>query len=303
MPVRFSVIIPLYNKCLSIERAVHSVLGQRCRDFELIIVDDGSTDNSARLVEQISHPSIRLIRQANAGVSAARNAAIFNSRGDYIAMLDADDVYKPDFLNEIDRLIHRYPQAGMYCTGYEFLYPDGQVKAANINRTARQPDQLISDYFEVCARGDLLVSTSSVCIPKGILESIGGFPENENMGEDQSVWSQIALRYPTAYSNRILSQYFQDTQNRLMKTVDVETELPYSCRLQQCLDNGKVPIELRSSIRLYIAGHLLDLVRRNFIANRFDRCGLLLADPRIRKLRMRWLYWLVRVQAACLRHG
>jgi len=88
-----------------------------------------------------------------------------------------------------------------------------------------------------------------------------------------------------------------------MKTVDVETELPYSCRLQQCLDNGNVAVELRSTIRLYIAGHLLDLVRRNFIANRFDRCRLLLADPRIRKLGMRWLYWAVRVHAACLRHG
>jgi len=298
MPVQFSVVIPLFNKSDSIQRAIHSVLSQTAGDFEIIVIDDGSTDGSAELVRELNHPLIKLIYQENAGVAAARNKGIFVAQGKYIALLDADDCYHPDFLKEIKALITEHPDAGMYCSAYEFKFSDGRSRPANIKVPKQTKRQLIKDYFKVCAIGDLLVSASSVVIPKSILNQVQGFPVSENMGEDQSVWSQIALDYSTAYSARILSQYHQDVSNGLMQTVAVKKELYFSIRLQKLLDLNMVDDRLRASVKDYISGHILDLIRRNFISNHLNICRTLLIDIRSRRQLKRWGYWYLRTHAA-----
>ena len=109
-----SVVIPLYNKQLEIGAAVRSVLAQTRPPQEIIVVDDGSTDGGAEVVCAIGSPLVRLVRQSNAGVCAARNRGIAESTGEYIALLDADDAWEPGFLAEIAAMIREFPGCGLY---------------------------------------------------------------------------------------------------------------------------------------------------------------------------------------------
>ena len=113
-----SVVIPLYNKEKEIARTLRSVLAQTSQPLEIIVVDDGSTDGSAARVEEIGSPLIRLIRQENRGVSAARNRAMQEACGEYAALLDGDDTWEPGYLAEIERLIAAYPGCGAYATSF-----------------------------------------------------------------------------------------------------------------------------------------------------------------------------------------
>ena len=113
----FSVVIPLYNKQDCIRNTVQSVLNQTFPDFEINIVDDGSTDRSLEIARQFDDPRIRVFSKPNGGVSSARNYGIRQSRKKYIAFLDADDLWYPDYLSEIARLIDKYPGCGIYSAG------------------------------------------------------------------------------------------------------------------------------------------------------------------------------------------
>ena len=116
-----SIVIPLFNKASHIKDTIESVLAQSYQNFELIIVNDGSTDNGPKIVREIKEPRILVIDQANAGVSAARNRGIDAAKGDLIAFLDADDLWNPDFLSAIMRLYQRFPWAGLYATAYRIV--------------------------------------------------------------------------------------------------------------------------------------------------------------------------------------
>ena len=115
---RFSVIMPLYNKAPYVRKAAESVVAQTCKDWELVVVDDGSVDSGGEIVKSINDSRIRLVRQDNAGVSAARNRGVAGTTSPYICFLDADDWWEPTFLEEMAQLIERYPDAGIYGTGY-----------------------------------------------------------------------------------------------------------------------------------------------------------------------------------------
>ena len=123
----FSIIIPLYNKAPYIEKALSSIVSQTFQDYELIVIDDGSKDDSASIAEKLIHnqwgdgSKAKLIRQSNSGVSTARNNGVAASHGDYICFLDADDWWEPTFLEEMAKLIQDYPDAGIYGTGYTII--------------------------------------------------------------------------------------------------------------------------------------------------------------------------------------
>ena len=114
----FSIIIPLYNKANYITKTIQCVLKQTVQSFEIIIVNDSSTDNSLNIVSNIQDERITIYTKPNGGVSSARNYGIKKAKFDYIVFLDADDLWEEDFLSSINQLIQRYPQAGMYCTGF-----------------------------------------------------------------------------------------------------------------------------------------------------------------------------------------
>lgn len=211
---RFSVIMPLYNKAPYVRKAVESVVGQTCRDWKLIVVDDGSTDGGGDIVTSIADPRIRLVRQENAGVSAARNRGVVLSgeaafRSPYICFLDADDWWEPTFLAEMAALIERHPDARIYGTSY-WIVKNGRKRLAPIGVEEGFAEGEIN-YCQVYARTLCMPLTSiTVCIPRRVFDETGGFPLGITLGEDFLLWLRIALTHKTVMLNKPLANYNQD---------------------------------------------------------------------------------------------
>lgn len=209
----FSVVIPLYNKRDTIARALDSVRAQTLQDFEVIVVDDGSTDGGADVVRSYADPRIRLVQQPNAGVSAARNAGIAAARSDTVALLDADDEWKPEFLETIQGLQRDFPEAAVWATNYEFARSNGTVVPTRIRGLPHFPWRgVLRDYFAVACRSDPPLNSSAVAALRAALQSVGGFPVGLRSGEDLLTWARLASRFRVAYDSRALSRfYFPET--------------------------------------------------------------------------------------------
>lgn len=215
----FSVIIPLYNKSAFIEKCLKSVLDQTFQDFELIVVNDGSTDNSAEKVKNLigqtaapfaMRPEHRfiLLNQPNSGISVARNNGVKASKYDYITFLDADDWWDVHFLEEMKRLIDDYPMAGMFGSKYYWV-----KNGSNRGFVNHEPDDFRGyiDYIKAYNYSWWMpISSSSVVIRKNIFLEAGGFKGILKFGEDFDLWIRIALNHKVAYINRHLSYYNQD---------------------------------------------------------------------------------------------
>ena len=206
--MRFSVIIPLYNKGPYVSKALSSVIVQTFRDFEIIVVDDGSSDDSCRVAKStldgagVDH---LLISQANAGVSTARNNGVSASRGDYICFLDADDWWAPTFLERMDRLIDEYPEAGIYGTNYYYVKNGRQRVCVTTAETG------YINYCKVYAEKlQMPLWTGAVCMPREVFNEFGGFRPHLRLGEDFDLWIKVALKYKVAFLNEPLSYYYQD---------------------------------------------------------------------------------------------
>lgn len=187
-----SVVIPLFNKEATIERSLRSVLAQTFQDFEILVVNDGSTDGGSQLVA--GNPRVRLVNQPNAGVAAARNRGIAEARGEIVAFLDADDEWLPEFLATVDGLAAARPEAGMFGTSY--LYE---------SRPAVLSDATMPDYFRVATESAPPINASAVAVRKAALAAVGGFPVGVKSGEDLLTWARLAARFPLAYDARPLA--------------------------------------------------------------------------------------------------
>lgn len=218
MRPRFSVIMPLYNKAPYVKKALESVLIQTYTDYEIIVVDDGSTDNSADIVRELVigncklvNDQFRLISQANAGVAAARNNGVAKLKGEYVCFLDADDWWKPTFLEEMDRLIKDYPDAGLYATNYVY-YKQGKTHVAlHLKRG-------YMNYPEAYLHGEMPVWTGATCMPRRVFDEMGGFPVGIKLGEDFLLWAKTALKYPIAFCELPLAYYNNDVPASLRAT-------------------------------------------------------------------------------------
>ena len=126
--VKVSIVIPLYEKAAYIQRAIESVLAQTHQNFELIVIDDGSTDGGGNIVRRFTDPRIRMIVQKNTGKCVARNRAIKQASSDLVAFLDADDEWLPDFLETVLALWEKFPEAGTWGTAYSEIRPKGQLR-------------------------------------------------------------------------------------------------------------------------------------------------------------------------------
>lgn len=207
---RFSVIIPLYNKAPYVRKTVESILGQTFSDYELIIIDNGSTDGSSEIVADISDSRIRIVRlEENVGVSNARNKGVSLSTAPYITFLDADDWWEPTFLEEMVGLIERHPGAGIYGTGY-YIVKNGKKRPAPIGIDSDFTEGEIN-YCAVYAKTLCMPLTSiTVAMPRAIFDETGGFKPHLKLGEDFDLWVRIALNHKVVFLNKPLSNYNQD---------------------------------------------------------------------------------------------
>lgn len=144
-----SVIIPLYNCKKYITRAIESVLKQTYLPKEIIVVNDGSTDNGEKIVEEMHHPLIKVINQKNGGVSSARNTGINEARGQFIAFLDADDEWLPNHLEIITNLIELYPKCGLFATSYYIKPINQEAFMPSIADSYLADKGIINDFYKI----------------------------------------------------------------------------------------------------------------------------------------------------------
>ena len=211
----FSVIIPVYNKEKYVQAAVKSVLNQTFTDFELIIVNDCSTDNSRKEVSKIISEQIKTIEHLeNKGLSASRNTGIKNATGNFIAFLDADDEWKPDFLATIKSLISTFPEAQLFATNYEELYADGIKVIHNQKLSKLGNDFLVDDFFELNL-GKPIYFPGSLCVKKTVFDEIGYFDEKITYSEDVDFNIRTNLKFKLAYSTKALVTYTMFSENQI----------------------------------------------------------------------------------------
>lgn len=213
--MRFSVIMPLYNKAPYVSKAIRSIIKQSFTDFELVIVDDGSTDDSAEIAEQTieGNKNCRLIRQKNAGVSTARNNGVSVSNGDYLCFLDADDWWEPDFLERMDSFISEYPDAGLY--GSNYLY----VKNGKVRIGVHSAKTGYINYCRVYAdNGFMPIWTGAASVPRSVFDEMGGFCPELALGEDFILWLSISCKYKVAFLETPLASYNQDADTKSRAT-------------------------------------------------------------------------------------
>ena len=208
----FSVIIPLYNKEAYITKTVQSVLTQTFSEFELIIVNDGSTDNSLSIAKTINDKRIKVIDQKNFGVSIARNNGVSVSTYDNIAFLDADDWWDKNFLLEMSCILNDFPEAGIY--GSKYYWMKNGKRQLSINHKGADFRGYI-DYFEAYTYSLWMPLTSiSTVIKKNVFNDLKGFKSNLKFGEDFDFWVRAALKYKIAYVNKPLAYYNQDISSK-----------------------------------------------------------------------------------------
>lgn len=266
----FSVVIPLYNREHTIHRAVKSVLEQTYGSWELIVVDDGSTDNGASSVEAINDPRIFLVRQENAGVSAARNTGIAHSTKPFVAFLDADDTWEPEYLEQLNKLINRFPGMGAYATSYFLKYPARGSTKAVINGVPENGEGgQISNYFKGAATGSNPLCTISTCVPREILLEMGGFPEGVSLHEDLYLWAKIALKYPIAFCPVPLATYykFEEDGTCLNRVIEVNDFLFFNF-LGDLIDQRELSMEILAYVKRYLNQWVVrDAVKAAAISN------------------------------------
>jgi len=218
-----SVVIPLYNKEKAIIGTLESVRTQTFTDFECIIVNDGSTDSSANVVEQWINSSFhhsfdssfRLINQLNGGVCSARNMGIREAKGEYIALLDGDDLWDKDYLKEQMRMVEDYPECGMWSINYGETR-DGKIIRDVSTGLPKGYRGEVKNYFEIEGRVSDLVCSSSVLLRKEVFEKVGCFDERMRYAEDTDMWWRVIAQYPFAFYDRYMVYYQFDTENRAM---------------------------------------------------------------------------------------
>jgi len=220
-----SVAIPLYNKQNSISSTLQCVLQQSFKDFEIIVIDDGSTDNSILKVKEFEDKRIRLIQKKNGGVSSARNRAIEEAKYNYIAFLDADDYWEPSYLEEQAKLIHDFPMAYMWGCAWGVLNNSNKQK---VNHSLPEGFRgLITDFWEI-KRTTNIFCASAVVIKKDAFSVTGNFDERICYAEDLDMWYRIILNFPVVFYNNTLAYYTMDSENRAMnKNRPLSAILPY----------------------------------------------------------------------------
>jgi len=303
----FSVIVPLFNKGPYIARAVGSVLAQDWPDYELLVIDDGSTDNGVAIIkEQFSDPRIRIVAQANSGEGAARNRGLAEMRGRIAALLDADDEWLPTHLRDLGEVAAEFPPAGVLATGFRAVHWGGLEVAHSINH--RSP-ALIPDYFRFAMAAP--VGNMSACALSTALVSTGiRFCQNAPIGADHEFLARAAMHSPFAYHPRISSVYHRDLSSNSMSGIGWLPGPPLTyTKLCEMMHADAVPSDRTTSVSAYLgwiieehalagltAGkrdEVLELLRRaqndpipGFSKRRLRRLELLVMGAPLRLLRL-----------------
>ena len=192
-----SVIIPVFNKATTIQKTIESVLAQTFTDFELLLVNDASTDNSLAIIEQFRDSRIQLINQEHKGVSYTRNTGIKASKSPFVAFLDADDIWQQNHLENMIQLSKNHFECAVFSSGYSVIYPN-KIRNFNFKTAPKSP----MDFFENSLDFSLL-HPSIIMIKKTVFDTVGYYDTSYPGGEDTELWIRMMLKYKLCFSNEI----------------------------------------------------------------------------------------------------
>lgn len=221
----FSIIIPLYNKENYIESTLKSVLNQSYENFEIIVVNDGSTDNSLQFVKNFENKKIKIVNQQNKGVSTARNNGIKSAKGNYIALLDADDYWYPNHLQSFVDSILKFKNESIFCNNYEIETVKNNIKPASFY-FQQNIDNIfvIKNYFKASLQSSI-AWTSSMCIKKEVFKSNFWFDEQIKSSQDTDLWIRLGLNYNFVFNKNISARHLKFIENSLSKSKNLESRL------------------------------------------------------------------------------
>ena len=267
----FSVIIPVYNKIDHVERAICSVCNQGFSDWELLLVDDGSTDGCQELIRSYQSAKVRVFyrKKPGPGGYAARNLGIENSRGEWIAFLDADDEWLPQYLENTFNLINQFPSASM--TGCPWYISKGQNRSLSPLGKKRRTYCLMTpeEYLRIQASGVDVVHTNVTTVRRSLLTQVGGFPmsgANCQRAGDGKTWLRCVLTGAhIAWRPEPGAVYWQDAQN--MVTRKRSYPLSENCLinfLENAVKDKKYSLDQRKLLKKYrdtrVISHLFQRV-------------------------------------------
>lgn len=289
----FSVVIPLYNKARFVESTVRSVLDQTHAPLEVIVVDDGSTDDGADRVAAIarSEPRVRLIRQPNGGVSTARNRGIDEARGEWIAFLDADDAWHPEFLAALVRAHQSCPEADMLGTRFHTV----------VEHTGRPFDpwavpeafcetELIEDLRLRWMKNTPLCSSSVAIRAERLRAMPQRFIDGEAWGEDLDMWFRVGDQAPVAIVNAPYAMIRGEVPGSLTRRTLQRHLPPFLVRMRQQALDGTLPARARASALWFVAQLQITMAREALSENERMEALRWLLHARGAMLTRRWLF-------------
>ncbi len=202
---KFSVVITVFNKEKYIAQTLNSVFAQTFQDFEVVVLNDGSTDNSEAEIAKFDDPRLRYFSQRNQGAGAARNAAIAKAQAEYIALLDADDYWHPYYLEEQNRLTVQYPSQSVFATAAE-IKRNGKTFKNQYSIKTFGKDATVVNYFDASQLDSVLHSSSTV-LKKDVFKNVGWYDPKIKSGQDTDLYVRIGLKYKVVFSPKVCATY------------------------------------------------------------------------------------------------
>jgi hypothetical protein len=254
-----AVFIPTYNSAPFLGKAIESVLGQTFSDYELLILDDASTDQTSKVVEPyLSHSQVTYLRnETNLGMAANWNKGISLSRGKYVAKLDADDFYHPDFLQGIVSLLEKNPSVGLAFCGVHWIIPNG----ANSFLPYTSSWVTSGPVFQANLLRRFVTHSATICVRRECYERLGGFIEKMRIHADWEMWTRITAHYDIAYVDKILASMVRHPNSCTSQSKkDTRTPDDFTLWLKM-LDNNALPYQLNKTDRLILEAAMIQMVK------------------------------------------
>jgi glycosyltransferase involved in cell wall biosynthesis len=239
-----SVIIPTYNRATVLSRAIESVISQSFRNFEIIIIDDGSDDNTSEVIESFDQ-TVRHFRIPHSGVSRARNAGIEKAKGEWISFLDSDDYWLPQKLQKQMAYLATHPEYKI-CHTDEIWIKNGK-RINQGKKHIKYAGWFFSPSLSLC-----LISPSTVIIHRDVFDKVGRFDEDFKVVEDYELWLRITARYPVGYVEEKLIVKTGGHGDQLSISIDGIEKYRISALEKFIVNGNEKPEYLAESIKMYL---------------------------------------------------
>lgn len=271
---KFSIIIPAYNAEKFIERSINSVLSQRYSNYEVIVIDDGSIDNTVKVVEQYDSNVVKLLKQNNSGVSGARSKGISFANGDFICFLDADDIYYDNHLSTLNDMISEFPEDNFFITGYRNILLSGNTEDVFVNYSDRKCHKEF-DFFATVSNHGVFYNTNCICIRNSVFQKVGVFQIGVAQGEDTDMWYRVA-----AYNSVIISPCITNARYRDFSVATKQRVFTYDWifekRLDDILNDVQVPTQRKNSLLKDMEDRKISKIRHKLLESKRKDAYLIL---------------------------